>query len=200
MGYPIWKKICDIVGGLVGFFCLCVLFPFVSIAIIFESGLPVFVKLDRISDGKIIKVWKFRTMIRGAHLKKKELKGQNERHDGPLFKMRRDPRVTHVGRILRKFRIDEIPQFINVLRGNMALVGPRPHEPEEVSQYPEEFLFITRARAGVTGLSQVNGASSLPFDEELRLDSYYIKNKSFFVDVKIILKTVFIFLFDATGV
>lgn len=200
MRYPLWKKSCDITGGALGFFLMCVLFPFISLAIIIEDGFPVFVKLDRISEGTIIKVWKFRTMVRGAHEKKKELAQMNERNDGPLFKMSHDPRVTRAGKILRKLRIDEMPQFINVLLGEMALVGPRPHEPGEVEKYPEEYKKITFARAGITGLSQVSGASSLAFRKELELDAYYTEHTSFFLDMKIIFKTIKILFFDPTGV
>lgn len=198
--YPVWKRACDIAGGSAGFLCLCVFFPFAAAAIVLESGFPVFVKLERISEGRSIYVWKFRTMVRGAHSQKKDLSAQNERNDGPLFKMKRDPRVTRVGRVLRKLRIDEFPQAINVLNGDMALVGPRPHEPEEIARYPEEFKTIALVRAGVTGLSQVNGASSLPFKKELELDCRYIGNVSFFGDVKILLKTILVFFFDPTGV
>lgn len=190
----------DITGGMLGFLFLCFLFPFISFAIILESGFPVFIRLDRVSEGKIIKVWKFRTMVRGAHERKKELEKMNERKDGPLFKMTHDPRVTRVGRILRKLRVDEMPQFVNVLMGDMALVGPRPHEPEEVEKYPESYKKITCARAGITGLSQVNGASSLPFKKELELDAYYTEHVTGTLDVKIILKTIHILFFDHTGI
>lgn len=200
MRYPLWKRSCDITGGALGFFLMCVLFPFISLAIIIEDGFPVFVKLDRVSEGKIIKVWKFRTMVRGAHEKKKELEKMNERSDGPLFKIRHDPRVTRAGRVLRRLRVDEMPQFINVLLGEMALVGPRPHEPGEVEKYPEEYKKITFARAGITGLSQVSGASSLAFQKELELDAHYTEHTSFFLDIKIIFKTIKILFFDPTGV
>ena len=200
MRYPVWKKMFDMAGGILGFLFMCILFPFISFAIILESGFPVFIRLDRISEGKIIKVWKFRTMTRGAHERKKELEKMNERNDGPLFKIAHDPRVTRVGRILRKLRVDEVPQFVNVLMGDMALVGPRPHEPGEVEKYPDEYKKITFARAGITGLSQVSGASSLPFQKELELDAYYTEHTTGMLDIKIILKTVYILFFDPTGV
>ena len=139
-------------------------------------------------------------MIYGAHELKEKLMHLNERSDGPFFKMKNDPRITRIGKILRKFRLDEFPQLINVLKGELSLVGPRPHEPEEVVHYPEEYKFLTLAKAGVTGFSQVNGASSLPYLKELELDSFYLKNFSLFLDCKIIGKTVKIIFFDPSAV
>lgn len=139
-------------------------------------------------------------MIDGAAAMKGGLKHLNERNDGPFFKIKRDPRVTKFGRLLRKFRIDESPQFINVLKGELALVGPRPHEPEEVIHYPDEYKSLLLHRSGITGLSQVNGASSLPFMKELELDKFYLDNASFGLDSKIIFKTAAILFFDPTAV
>ncbi|TSC96651.1 MAG: putative glycosyltransferase [Parcubacteria group bacterium Athens1014_26] len=161
---------------------------------------PIFVKLERISNGKKISVYKFRSMIDGAHQIKTTLAYLNERKDGPFFKIKNDPRLTRIGKIIRKFRLDEFPQFINVLKNELSLVGPRPHEPEEVAAFPENSQHIADAKAGVTGLSQVNGASGLPFLKELELDDYYIKNQSFGLDFKIFLKTLVILFTDPTGV
>lgn len=124
----------------------------------------------------------------------------NERRDGPFFKIKKDPRVTRVGKVLRKFRIDEFPQLWNVLKGELALVGPRPHEPEEIENYPQQYRDLIQARAGVTGLSQVSGASSLPFLKELELDETYLKTISPLTDLKIILKTFAILFFDPSAV
>lgn len=200
MNYPISKRILDIFSALCGILFILPFFPFIALAIIIEDGFPVFVRLDRISEGRVIKVYKFRSMIRGAHAMKRELMMRNERIDGPLFKMKQDPRVTKVGKVLRALRVDEFPQFINVLKGELALVGPRPHEPEEIAKYPEEFKHIQYVRAGLTGLSQVSGASSLPFMKELELDSYYIKHASVWFDIKILFKTAWVFFSDPTGV
>ncbi len=194
------KRIIDILGALFGLIFISPFVPLIALAIILEDGWPFLIKLDRISGGKVVKIYKFRTMIKGAHELKKVLMPLNERKDGPFFKIKNDPRVTKVGRILRKFRIDEFPQLINVLKGELSLVGPRPHEPEEVAQYPEEFKFIPQFKAGVTGLSQVMGGSKLPFLKELEYDSYYIKNQSLWLDFKIILKTIWILFSDPTGV
>jgi len=194
------KRVFDIVGSFLGLLFILPLTPFIAIAIILEDGLPVFVKLDRVSEGRIIKVYKFRTMIRGAHEQKKNLAHLNERKDGPFFKIKNDPRLTKVGKVLRKFRLDEFPQLMNVLKGELALVGPRPHEPEEMLEYPPEFKKLYFAKGGLTGLSQVSGASALPFRKELELDMYYLENQSFWLDLKILAKTIWIFFSDPTGV
>ncbi|MFA6407322.1 MAG: sugar transferase [Candidatus Paceibacterota bacterium] len=194
------KRFLDIVGGCIGFLGFLILTPFVALATGIESGFPILVKLDRVSSGECIQVYKFRTMIHGAHAMKKDLATQNERNDGPLFKIKNDPRLTKVGKFLRKLRIDEFPQFINVLRGELSLVGPRPHEPEELAKYPEEFKMLAEGKAGLTGLSQVSGASGLPFRKELELDKYYLEHQSLWLDIKILFKTVWIFISDPTGV
>ena len=200
MPYPFSKRLFDIILGLIFFLISLPFYPFIALLIILESGFPVFVALDRVSGGKIVKVYKFRSMVRNAHAMKPNLMEHNERNDGPLFKMAHDPRITHVGKWLRKLRIDEFPQLINVLQGRLALVGPRPHEPEEVAQYPEAFKNILEARGGLTGLSQVRGASLLPFQKELEFDEYYIAHQSPWLDAKILLETILIFFSNPTGV
>lgn len=194
------KRIFDIVGSLCGIIFITPFTPFIALAIILENGFPIFVKLDRVSKGKIIKVYKFRSMVKNAREIKEKLKELNERNDGPFFKIKNDPRLTKTGRILRKLRIDEFPQFLNVLSGELSLIGPRPHEPEEMLEYPPEFKKLYLAKSGLTGLSQVNGASSLPFRKELELDLFYLENQSLSLDLKILFKSVWIFFFDPTGV
>jgi lipopolysaccharide/colanic/teichoic acid biosynthesis glycosyltransferase len=139
-------------------------------------------------------------MVQGAENMKKDFFYLNERKDGPFFKIRNDPRLTKVGKWLRKLRLDEFPQLINVLKGELSLVGPRPHEPEEVSKYPPEFKKLALAKAGVTGLSQVSGASALPFRRELELDLYYLESQSFWLDMQIFARTIWIFFSSPTGV
>ncbi len=190
----------DILGSIFGLVFILPLTPFIALAIIFEDGFPIFVSLERISEGKIIKVSKFRSMVKNAHKLKNILSSSNERKDGPFFKIRNDPRLTKIGKLLRKFRLDEFPQFINVLSGELALVGPRPHEPEEMLEYPPEFKKLYFVKSGLTGLSQVNGASALPFRKELELDLYYLENQSLWLDLKILFKSVWIFFSDPTGV
>ncbi len=194
------KRALGLLGASLGILISLPLWPLIALAIKLESRGPVFVKLDRVSGSRIIQVYKFRSMIDGAHAMKRRLAHLNERRDGPFFKIKNDPRLTRVGRVIRKFRIDEFPQLINVLRGELALVGPRPHEPEEVFAYPEEFSRLVAAKAGVTGLSQVSGASSLPFLRELALDSRYLNDRSLALDLKIIGKTLAILFFDPTAV
>lgn len=194
------KRLFDILGSILGLLFIAPFTPFIALAILIEDGFPIFVKLDRISEGRVIGVYKFRSMIEDAKEMKKDLSHLNERDDGPFFKIEDDPRITKVGKWLRKLRVDEFPQLWNVLKGDLSLVGPRPHEPGEVKQYPDTYKHLVFAKAGVTGLSQVNGASGLPYKKELELDSYYLKNQSLWMDIKILFKTVWIFFTDPTGV
>lgn len=187
-------------GAIAGLFCILPFWPFIACAIKVSSRGPVLVKIPRVSGGKLFNIYKFRTMVENAHLMRNDLLHLNERNDGPFFKMRNDPRITRVGKVLRKYRIDEFPQLINVLRGELALVGPRAHEKEEVDHYPSEFRHIVFAKAGVTGLSQVSGASALPFLKELELDNMYLKQPSFKEDLRIIVKTVAIIFTDSNAV
>ncbi|HEY4497028.1 MAG TPA: sugar transferase [Candidatus Paceibacterota bacterium] len=201
MNYPLWKRIEDILGALAGMLLILPLAPFIILAIKLEHPEASFiVRLPRISEGRIIYVYKFRNMVPEADKMKDGLRHLNERNDGPFFKIANDPRVTKVGRILRKFRIDEFPQLINVLKGELSLVGPRPHEEEEIEKYPNEYKLIAKSRAGVTGLSQVNGASSLPFLKEVELDKFYIDHVSLWIDVKILFKTLSILFSDPNAV
>ena len=194
------NRLLDIAFSSLGLLVTAIFYPFAALVIKLESRGPIIVKLNRVSEGKVIKVYKFRTMIENAHVLKPLLKDINQRSDGPFFKIKNDPRLTRIGKILRKFRLDEFPQFLNVLRGELAMVGPRPHEPEEVIHYPKEYKHLLLAKSGLTGLSQVSGASGLPFLKELQLDSDYVKNKSLRLDLKIIAKTAAIIFFDPTAV
>ena len=194
------RRLLDIFGAAIGLLILAPFVPLIAAAIRMESRGPIFVKLDRVSAGKTIKVYKFRSMYNGAHRMKGILTVLNERSDGPFFKIRKDPRVTKVGRLLRKFRIDEFPQLINVLKGELSLVGPRPHEPEEVIFYPHPYKHLLLAKAGITGLSQVSGASGLAFMKELELDDFYVKNRNLALDAKILARTAKIIFSDPTAV
>lgn len=194
------KRIIDIIGSICGICFLVVVAPFVALAIVLESGRPVFVKLPRVSRGKIIQVYKFRSMVNGAEKMKENVRHLNERNDGPLFKAANDPRITKVGRWLRKTRLDEFPQMANVLKGELSLVGPRPHEPDEMLAYPPEYWRLFMVKGGLTGLAQISGGAYLPFRKELELDSYYAEHSSFWLDMKIIAKTIWIFLFDHRGI
>lgn len=139
-------------------------------------------------------------MKKHAEYDKALLQNINERNDGPLFKSKNDPRVTKIGKFLRRTRLDEFPQFINVLKGELSLVGPRPHEPEEMLKYPPEYWQIFLAKSGLTGLSQITARPFLPFQKELELDLIYLKKQSLWFDFKIIFKTVIIFLARHDGI
>ena len=160
------------------------------LAIRLESKGPVIFRQKRTGiNGQLFEMLKLRTMYDGADAMKAELMDQNE-SDGPLFKMRNDPRVTRVGRFLRKFSIDELPQFWNVLNGEMSVVGPRPALPSEVAQWEADVHERLRVLPGVTGIWQVSGRSETTFDEYKRLDRYYVDNWSLAHDVRIVAKTV----------
>ncbi len=200
MSYKTLKRFFDIIGASLGIIIIAPLAPLIALAIKLESPGPVFVKLVRVSAAKKIEVYKFRSMINNADQFKLGLRHLNQRSDGPFFKIKNDPRLTKTGKFIRKFRLDEFPQLINVLKGDLSLVGPRPHEPEEITDYPTNYKDLIAVKAGVTGLSQVNGASSLPFIKELELDSYYVQNQNLWLDLKIIAKTLAILFFDPTAV
>ena len=151
---------------------------------------PVFYKAERIGiDGKPFMMLKFRTMVEDADKELQNLLAANE-SDGLLFKIKNDPRVTPVGRILRRFSIDELPQFINVLRQEMSVVGPRPPLRREVEAYDDDVQRRLLVKPGVTGLWQVSGRSDLPWDKAVRLDLSYVDNWSMVGDVLIIAKTI----------
>lgn len=189
------KRSVDIVGAAFGMILLSPLFLIVGILVKVTSRGPVFVGLTRTGQrGKKFQLYKFRSMVANAHAMKKDLIKMNERGDGPLFKMQNDPRVTPLGKFLRTSTIDELPQLWNVLKGDMSLIGPRPHEPEEVAQYKKEHKQVMFVRPGMSGLAQVSGRSDLKFDDEVRLDVYYIENWSLGLDLQILLKTFWVVL------
>ncbi len=184
------KRVFDIIASVFGLFVLSPLFVIVAIAIKLESNGPVFYSNKRVGGkGKEFDLLKFRSMIENADKLKEKLLKQNERSEGPLFKMKNDPRVTKVGKFIRRWSIDELPQLWNVLAGDMSLVGPRPHEPHEVAQYQKHHKRLLDIKPGVTGMAQVSGRSDLTFEEEVRLDTYYIENWSLLLDLKILLQT-----------
>jgi exopolysaccharide biosynthesis polyprenyl glycosylphosphotransferase len=167
----------------------------IALAIKLESRGPVIFRQDRVGrDGKVFGFQKFRSMRDGAHAMWIDLRAQSD-VSGPIFKMKDDPRVTRVGRLLRKASIDELPQLWNVLRGEMSLVGPRPALPEEMSMWDEPLHDRLRVRPGITGMWQVSGRSDAAVDDYTRLDLYYVDNWSLVVDLVIILKTIPVVLF-----
>lgn len=182
------KRVIDVVGAFLGLALLTPLFIIIALAIKLDSPGTVFVRLTRVGRDGNFDILKFRSMVKDAHKMKKDLLKYSERH-GPLFKMKNDPRITRVGRFIRKTRIDELPQLINVLKDDVSLVGPRPHEPEEVAQYQKHQRKVLAIKPGMTGMGQVSGAADLSFDEEVKLDTYYIENWSLKMDLQILLRT-----------
>lgn len=191
----ITKRLFDII---LAFFLLVFFSPFfliLGLLIKLDSRGPVFYGAKRIGAyGREIKVWKFRSMVINAEKIKKKLLSKNEREDGPLFKMEDDPRVTRIGKFIRKWSLDELPQFWNAFRGEMSLVGPRPHEPAEVEQYKKHHKKLLNIKPGITGMAQVSGRSDLEFEEEVRLDTFYIENWSLWLDLIILIKTPWVVL------
>ena len=189
------KNLIDYTLGIISFIFFIPIYLVVAILIKTSSRGPVFFKQKRLTkDCKEFYMYKFRTMYVDAEKILQDLMKYNEA-DGPLFKMKNDPRITRVGRFLRKFSIDELPQILNVLKGELSLVGPRPPLPCEVEKYDEWEMKRLNVKQGLTGLWQISGRSDLSFEEMTRLDLYYIQNWSIEVDIKIILKTIPAMLF-----
>lgn len=183
------KRGLDLIISVVGLIFLIIITPFIALAIKLDGSGPVFFRARRVSAGRVVTIFKFRTMRLGAETEKSSLLHLNERPDGPFFKVCDDPRVTRVGRVLRKYWLDELPQLWNVLHGDISLVGPRPYEPEEIDCYPPDFQFLRYEKAGITGLSQINGSWNLPFVKVLEYDAHYARHKSLWLDIKILTRT-----------
>jgi len=190
------KRIFDVVAALIGTLILAVPMLIVALLVLIDDGRPIFYVSRRVGEEgkKKIPVFKFRSMIRDADARKAELLARNHRTDGPLFKMKNDPRVTRIGKILRRWSIDEWPQIFNVLFGHVSLVGPRPHLPEEVKRYTSYQHRVFAVRPGVTGLAQVSGRSDLTFNEEVALDLKYIEEWSLLLDIWILWRTFIVVL------
>ncbi len=185
------KRVVDI--GISGFLLLCLtpVFLMIAAAIKLETKGNAFYSQNRVGkDGKLFTFWKFRSMVVGAHQKKKRMSRLNESVDGVMFKMKIDPRVTIVGRFIRRFSLDELPQLWNVLRGNMSLVGPRPALPEEVMKYSSEDRKRLEVKPGLTCYWQISGRSELSFQQQVVLDKQYIAERSFMTDLLILIRTI----------
>jgi len=195
----IFKRVADIIGSTIGLLVLWPFFLIIGIIIKVDSSGSVFVKLKRVSQSKEFDLYKFRSMVKNAEKIKKELFQQNQRTDGPLFKIKNDPRITKIGKFLRKSRVDEFPQLINVLKGEMSLIGPRPHQPDEIAKYEKHHKKVLLIKSGMTGLAQVSGSSDLIFEEEVKLDTYYIENWSIKQDIYIFLKTFLVLFIDKSA-
>lgn len=200
------KRLFDIVMSIAVLVIISPLFVLTALIILFETGLPIIYKNERIGiRGKKFVTYKFRSMYqkdstgsqfgeqgKKAEEREQELIQKNNVRQGPIYKIKNDPRVTPFGRFLRRLSIDEFPQFFNVLKGNMSIVGPRPHQPREVEYYVREYPHVFTLKPGITGLAQISGRSDLTFEEEMRLDVLYTEKWSLFQDIIIFVKTPFV--------
>ncbi len=192
------KRILDIVFSSIVVILLAPVVAVIAIAIKIDSPGPVFYSSERIGKkGRVFRCTKFRTMVSDAEKKRAEIMHMNER-DGVLFKISNDPRITRVGRFLRKYSLDELPQFLNVLHGDMSVVGPRPPIASEVREYKLNHLRRLDVTPGITGLWQVQGRQDPSFDSYISLDVTYIENWSVWLDIKIIVRTIAV-VFSGTG-
>jgi exopolysaccharide biosynthesis polyprenyl glycosylphosphotransferase len=184
------KRALDVVIAVVGLFGLSPLILLTAAIIRLDSPGPVLFKQKRVGErGRLFDIHKFRSMQVGAEEQQAELMTRNEA-SGPLFKIKADPRLTRFGRFLRRSSLDELPQLINVLRGEMSVVGPRPGLPSEVAEYQAWHRQRLEVPPGITGLWQVSGRSDVTFDEMCLLDIYYIENWSLALDLVIMLRTI----------
>jgi len=184
------RRALDISMSLLLLAILSPVFLVLAVIIKLDSRGPVFFTQRRVGrDGKTFILYKFRSMVIDAEERKLELLKYNEA-SGPLFKIKRDPRVTSCGRWMRRLSFDELPQLFNVLRGEMSFVGPRPSLPSEVAQYSPAHMRRLSVKPGITGLSQVSGRSDLPFERLIAYDMQYIEKQSIWTDFKIVLRTL----------
>jgi len=206
------KRVLDLIGAVVGFVVFAPVFAVTALAIKINSPGPVFFKQTRVGRHKEpFEMYKFRSMhtklstgpeYGGAEADKylDQLKAEGNERQGPLFKMREDPRITKVGRVIRKWRIDELPQFINVLKGEMSLLGPRPHLPTEVARYDKHQQKLFTIKPGMSGMAQVGGNAGLTFEQEVSLDITYIETWSLRLDVILLIKTFILLATDRNAV
>jgi len=199
------KRLVDFSGAFILIIITSPLLLLSALAVLIETGWPIIYKNERVGEGgNFFSTLKFRSMYQkyciGPQFKntaealafEKELIQTNSTKEGPVYKIKDDPRVTFVGKILRRLSLDELPQLFNVLAGSMSLVGPRPHQPREVELYAKHHRKVLNIKPGLTGLSQISGRSDLEFEEEVTLDTLYIENWTLLLDVIILIKTPFI--------
>ncbi|MEH6585713.1 MAG: sugar transferase [Halioglobus sp.] len=189
--YERCKRSIDFLAAGLGLLLLSPFFVLLVIAIKLESKGPVLFSQTRLGQGGApFRCWKFRSMFIDAEQRKQELLAKNEMDGGTTFKMKRDPRVTRVGRFIRKASIDELPQLWNVLVGDMSLVGPRPPVPQEVANYTAYERQRLMAKPGITCIWQVSGRSEIPFEEQVGLDIKYIVGRSLRMDIALLIRTI----------
>jgi len=190
LAYIAGKRLFDLSVGLLAFVFVIPIVPLIALMIKLDSPGPVFYRQDRIGrGGRPFRFYKFRSMYREADRGRAELESRNEQ-EGPVFKIKADPRITPVGQFLRRSSVDEIPQILNVLRGDMSIVGPRPPLPVEVARYQPWHRRRLDVKPGITCLWQIAGRSQIGFDEWMRLDMEYLRTRSLRTDLAIFLKTL----------
>jgi lipopolysaccharide/colanic/teichoic acid biosynthesis glycosyltransferase len=190
-GYLIAKRVLDLAIAIPLLVLLCPLLTLVALTIkVWDRGSVFFTQTRVGKDGKVFTCYKFRSMVPHAEQLKDELQAQNHHDDPRTFKIPRDPRITWFGRVIRKTSIDELPQLLNVVSGDMSLVGPRPPVPSEVNLYSDRDRRRLHVQPGITCIWQVSGRGDLPFTEQVRLDLEYIQNRSLLLDLKLLLWTL----------
>lgn len=191
LGYASCKRAMDVVLAILGLVLVSPVFLLAALFVKLSSPGPVFFVQTRVGrGGKTFRCYKFRSMITGAESLQKHLAEQSQHEDPRTFKMRRDPRVTKVGEILRKTSVDELPQLVNVLKGDMSIVGPRPPLPQEVAKYSRQDLRRLEVVPGLTCIWQVHGRGDVPFPEQVKMDISYVEQQSLLLDLKLILLTI----------
>lgn len=188
--YEFIKRVIDILGSFTGLLLFSPLFIIIALIVKFTSKGPVFFSQKRVGrNGKAFDMYKFRSMVVNAEELKEKLAAQNEM-SGPMFKMKDDPRVTKVGKFIRKTSIDELPQLWNVLKGDMSLVGPRPSLPKEVAQFEGWMYKRLEVKPGLTCYWQVSGRNNIDFEDWMKLDIKYVEERNFWIDIMLIFRTV----------
>jgi exopolysaccharide biosynthesis polyprenyl glycosylphosphotransferase len=196
MAYEFIKRSIDILGALIGIILLGPVMMITAIIIRLDSKGPIIFSQERVGqNGRLFRMYKFRSMVIEAEKLIDKLKEKNEM-SGPMFKIKEDPRITSFGRFIRKTSIDELPQFFNVLKGDMSLVGPRPNLPREVIKFSEYHKQKLLTKPGLTCYWQVMGRSTIGFEEWMELDIKYIRERNLWIDIKLIIRTFFVLFGD----
>lgn len=194
--YYAGKRFIDICGSSIGIILLSPVIIITIIAIKLDSKGPVIFSQERVGkNGRTFNMYKFRSMVVNAEKLLTKLKDKNEM-SGPMFKMKEDPRITKVGKFIRKTSLDELPQLLNVLKGNMSLVGPRPNLPSEVAEFSDYHKLKLLAKPGLTCYWQVMGRNTIGFEDWMKLDIKYIEERNLWVDIKLIVRTFFVLFGD----
>lgn len=189
-GLELFKRVFDIFAASVGLLLFLPLLPFLAIMIKLESSGPLFFRQTRVGrGGRLFECYKIRSMVVGAEALKEQYQHLNEA-DGAAFKIREDPRITRVGKFVRRSSLDEFPQLFNVLRGDMSIIGPRPQIPAEVEEYAPRHRVRLLVKPGITCLWQTSGRNDVDFEEWMRLDREYVENRSLRLDIEILLRTL----------